>query len=1541
MVPSIAPGEAAVVLFVLISLGTISPAKRLINARWRRHANPDDIRYEDKDGIATKESTTQLSNQRPFIVIFLLSLCGLGLAFANLIVAAIRIHETKESASLGIWLLPPAWLLLLVQFADSLTQTNPVAKFDSVLWKQPTVLLIGAIAFSVLAGANVADVRRTSTTTILTGVQLPTLLALIAGIWCVERRPAVFDHDGKEIDREMTVSLWSRLRFIWAPEIMSEGAKEALESEDLPTMNHAIRSKEASTDFSAMALTDAQPLWIRIFWQFRVQLLRQWAAVLISNFFDVGPSFATLQLLQYMESRENADVRDPTAWKYVLMIGIATLSSTLVDSRIMWWERGYIVVALRSTLTSLVYRKLLRKKLSTDPPKAEGGDIEESGQDGPSKSEQDIINMFAVDCNQIAIFASESSQCVNIVGKMLVTVAFLWLLIGWESLCAGLLGIVVLFPINQYLAKRYGKKQKALMDIRDKRTTMTTEALHGIRQIKFSAAEDVWSNKLKTVREEELSVLWSSRLDNIYMTIGSEFTPIVLTALSLTTYSYIHGSLLPSVAFTAISLFLQLEGIVGRIPYLLVSVITAQVSADRIDKFLRAPEQEENTHPGEVISFHNASVTFPCDAQDAAADRFALRNVNLVFPNNALSIISGPTGSGKSLLLAAILGEVEVLGGYVHVPRDVCPQERFDNKATASNWILPTAMAFVSQTPWIENATIKNNILFGLPFDPVRYEKVLQACALTTDLALFEDGDETEVGAQGISLSGGQKWRLSLARAIYSRAGILIMDDVFSALDAHVGKHVYENAVMGELAVGRTRIVATHHVSLALSGAKYAVSLSADGTLKHAGSVDQLEANGELDSIQEPDNREVLIEEEEELTVPAASAPTAPKGPPKKLIEAEKRATGRVQMSVYSGYLKATGGWSFWIILSCLFALFQALILARNYWIRIWADAYGDEQGVTQYTSCPQHNNPQIQLAGYSTHTVCMSRSSSLPINVQNRSLWFYLGLYCVISTLSVIVAVSRVFNLYYGAVRASRRIFKDMLHSVFHAPLRWFDTVPTGRILNRFTGDFSLLDSQLPQMFYYFAITLWELVGILVAAIFISPFMVLVAIFLLASCAFIARSYLAAARNIRRIESNSKSPVISHFAASLTGLSTIRAFAKTEEFNKRMYDLIDAYAACTWYACYLGSWLHLHVGFVAALFPATVAAFVINTPGIDASLAGFALSFALSFTFLTAFTIQISTRVELFMNATERIFEYRDLRIENPDGASVRASWPETGRIEVDELEVGYAQGLPSILKGLTFTAEPNQRIGVVGRTGAGKSTLSLALFRFLDTRKGSVVIDGVDIANIRLHDLRTRLAIIPQDPVLFSGTIRSNLDPLNQYSDQEVREALARVHLIPSGSSTPLLKDDQGNNSGASSTIAASEQIGNTNIFQSLSSPVASGGSNLSQGQKQLLCLARAILSRPKILILDEATSAVDMETDILIQRSIREAFTNTTLLVIAHRLSTVADFDRILVMKDGVAAEFGSPAELVETEDGIFQDMVNKSGETEELRRMILGS
>jgi ABC-type multidrug transport system fused ATPase/permease subunit len=938
-------------------------------------------------------------------------------------------------------------------------------------------------------------------------------------------------------------------------------------------------------------------------------------------------------------------------------------------------------------------------------------------------SQQDVVNMFAVDCNAISIFGEQNTYYVNTAGKFIVTVAFLLVLIGWQSLCAGMVGIAVLFPINKVLAERYGKKQKTLMEIRDKRTAITTEALQGIRQVKFSATENQWVEKLEAVREEELSTLWKTRIDDLHMSIASEFTPIMLTALSLATYSWVHGNLLPSVAFTAISLFIQLEGLVSRIPFLMVAAINAKVSCDRIQNFLRLPEKPENTSPGESIYFHNASVSFPHDATDLITDQFTLRELNLQFPKNALSVISGPTGSGKSLLLAAILGEVELLSGYIQVPKS--SSQRFDSKATAADWIIPTAICFVSQTPWIENATIKDNILFGLLFNPIRYEKVVEACALSQDLGIFEDGDETEVGAQGISLSGGQKWRLTLARALYSRAGIMIIDDVFSALDAHVGKHIYDNAIMGELGEGRTRILATHHTSLCLPRAKYAVRLSATGILEHAGLLEDLRQDGGLDKILKADDtmEPKEVEEDEVLraehtngaaVIPSEDLAVAVKAAPKKLIEEEKRETGRVKTSVYTGYLHASGGWQFWSFLVLLYAVAQGFTLGRTYWVRIWASAYGQADTEAALSFVASHYPKSIQPRFYGQQPIGMFNftnpmnstlvSASFPIKTQNRSLWFYLGIYCFISTISVVFSISRLYMVYSGSIRASRSIFKAILHSVLRAPLRWLDTVPMGRILNRFTADFTSLDSSLAQNFYYFAGVVTNIVGILITSTFVSPFIILCAAVLLAACTIFARSYIAAARNTKRLDSTNKSPVISHFSASLSGLSTIRAFAKSSEFRSRMFTLIDTYAACSWYNYLFRSWLMIRIGVTASLFAATVASFVITKRGIDASLAGFALSFALNFGHSISWAISISTQMELDMNAAERIFEYRDLTTENQGGEEVRASWPEEGKVEVKDLELGYAEGLPSILKGLSFTAEKNQRIGVIGRTGAGK---------------------------------------------------------------------------------------------------------------------------------------------------------------------------------------------------------------------------------------------
>jgi ABC-type multidrug transport system fused ATPase/permease subunit len=417
-------------------------------------------------------------------------------------------------------------------------------------------------------------------------------------------------------------------------------------------------------------------------------------------------------------------------------------------------------------------------------------------------------------------------------------------------------------------------------------------------------------------------------------------------------------------------------------------------------------------------------------------------------------------------------------------------------------------------------------------------------------------------------------------------------------------------------------------------------------------------------------------------------------------------------------------------------------------------------------------------------------------------------------------------------------------------------------------------------------------------------------------------------------LESNAKSPVFEQFGSALTGVATIRAFSKTDTYVSRMFAKIDDHSTAFWYTWTFNRWMGLRMSLVGGLFATIVAVVIILLPGIDAALAGFALSFALDYGQVVIWTIRHYTNLELDMNAAERIIEYSNLPTESLDGADPPAHWPSEGRLEFHDLVVGYAADLPAVLKGLTFSVERNERVGVVGRTGAGKSSLTLALFRFLEAREGSVHIDGLDISKIKLQALRSRLAIIPQDPVLFSGTVRTNLDAFDGHSDSELREALERVHLVsPSALATP------GEPADGPPTPSSFDQ--NTNPFNSLASPITEGGLNLSQGQRQLLCLARAIVSRPKIMVLDEATSAVDMATDTLIQRSIREEFRDSTLMVIAHRLSTIADFDKILVLHDGKVAEYGTPRSLMEIEGGIFRGMVAESGEREKLEGLILGS
>ena len=894
------------------------------------------------------------------------------------------------------------------------------------------------------------------------------------------------------------------------------------------------------------------------------------------------------------------------------------------------------------------------------------------------------------------------------------------------------------------------------------------------------------------------------------------------------------------------------------------------------------------------------------------------------------SVIHGASGSGKTLVLSSIIGEANIESGSVYVPKILATP-------TSTQWMIPGAIAFVAQTPWLENATIRDNILFGLPHQGRRYQEAIEASALPEDLAIFPDGDMTEVGARGINLSGGQRWRMSLARAFYSRASILILDDIFSAVDTHVGKHILEKGLTGSICHGRTRILATHHTALCFPKASYIVELrdgsntnhiNAHGRRKeyrrnsddhiedrdkdHAFLPVELSANtssssksmddqgAEHPSVQRNPSQDVGAREGH-LSVPQCKNGQDPdqrtkidegnqaeiysdpqKSPlkPRKFVEEEFREHGDVRWAIYRKYLGASGGLWLWLPALVAIAASQLAILGRGWWMKVWTGTDG------------QASDPSVGPS----------------------KLGFFLAVYIIISLAAALLEILKCYLVYIGGLRASETLFSDLINRVLHAQTRWLDTVPLGRVLNRFTADFNSVDSKVPAENHALLSAVMSLVCVFIAGLLLSPFMAGPYLVLLAMSVYYTVQYIGAARELRRLEATARSPILDLFGNSMLGLDTIRAFGRSGDFTARMYARIDDWSKSTWAFWLITQWMSFRMGLMGTLFTVNVAIAIVVSDRVDAPLAGFALIFALNYSKGMEDTIKRSAAFQFNMNAIERIVEFSDMEIEDQTGHEPPASWPSNGRVEFENLEVGYTAELPPVLREFSAQIEPHQRIGVVGRTGAGKSSLTLALFRCLEARKGSITIDGIDISTLKLKQLRSRMTLIPQDPVLFSGNVRSNLDPFGQYTDAELCESLRHVHL-----SGDEIK------SGVSKA---------TSTFLDIDSPVHDGGQNLSQGQRQLLCLARACLTKSKIMVLDEATSAVDMATDKLIQVSLREQFAESTLIVIAHRLRTVADFDRILVMSEGRVEEFGSPEELMKRQ-GAFYRMILSDCNTQDSR------
>ncbi|KAJ4124263.1 hypothetical protein NW768_009622 [Fusarium equiseti] len=1174
-----------------------------------------------------------------------------------------------------------------------------------------------------------------------------------------------------------------------------------------------------------------------------------------------------------------------------------------------WYSLESLALPIRSQISGLIFGKvLLRKDIRTA-----GGDDSVSESDATSeedetslKSHQAIVNLVGIDTERLFYFLQYHFLIIAGVVKLIIFSIFLLRILGWLPLIAGIAAWALTLPFNTWFSGKVLAESRALMRHRDVKLSKISEVLTGLRQIKFSALEVQWEQKILALRQAELATLWKFFLADSGLFACWVISPILLAVAALTAYVLVHGTLLPSVAFVSIGIFNTLETTLGSLPELFTLGLDSLVSLKRISTYLDEPEKQTELLVGDRISFHNASVAWPSASEKPKEGDFALSKLSLSFPNHALSVVSGKVGTGKTLLLSAILGEADLLSGSIYVPRKQPIETR--------NWIIPGSIAYVSQTPWLENASLRDNILFGLPMDRSRYNKVLEACALREDLFLLQDGDDTEVGANGVNLSGGQKWRVTLARAVYSRAEILLMEDIFSAVDSHVGASIYDKCLTGNICQGRTRIVVTHHLGLVMPGASFFVELGDGGVLYSGPPKSQFElSDGQLDSSEvlgadaqdtaKVDHSSHHLSDRRQSSVSiirGENQPSKPEDTTKKFMQEETRQKGNVKGKVYLEYVKGSGGVRPWIICIAIYLAYQAGILGRAWVLRIW-------------TARSSAGGLHIAGSTFSTQQLLFRSSTQIELD---PDVIFYLKIYIAISVTTAAVGILRYLSSYYLAVRASKSLFEKMLFAVMHAPLRWLDTVHTGRILNRFTADFNIIDERIAMSWSMFFSHLLRLVSICIASCFASAYLIPPAVVLLAIGAVIGNRYLIASRPLKRLESNAKSPVFELFNTTLAGIATIRAFRKTQTYLEQMHSNLNAWTMSTFYIALANRWMSFRMALITAIFSITVG-IVIIAKSIDAALAGLALSFILDFSESLRWTIRSYGDMELEMNSMERVVEYINLETEYLGGLNAAAAWPSAGSLEVKDLEVAYASDLPPVLKGLSFKIRHGERIGVVGRTGAGKSSLTLALFRFLEARSGSIAIDGVDISMLKLTDLRSKMSIIPQHPVLFSGTIRSNLDPFGEYTDIQLYEVLVRVHLV-----------------GEADTSDSS-------IFNDLSSPISESGGNLSQGQQQLLCIARALLAASKIIVLDEATSAIDMATDVLIQKSIREWFTDRTMIVIAHRLSTVADFDKVLVLDGGRMVEFGTPRELWE-EGGTFRRMCKSAGGTEEenLRRVIMG-
>ncbi|XP_064301990.1 ATP-binding cassette sub-family C member 10 isoform X5 [Phalacrocorax carbo] len=1201
-----------------------------------------------------------------------------------------------------------------------------------------------------------------------------------------------------------------------------------------------------------------------------------------------GPLLLNL-LVNFMESQQ-----EPLSHGVLYALGLfaGSFLGALLRNQFSY-EVNKVTLMARAAIISAIYRKALRVS-STSLTRFTMGEI---------------VNFMSTDTSRLVNFCLSFHEVWSLPFQFGITLYLLYRQVGIAFL-GGLALALLLVPINKVIANRIMMNNKEMLKHKDTRVKLMTEFLCGIRVIKFYAWERHFSTRINACRAKELQKLRAVKyLDAVCVYLWAAL-PVVVSIAIFITYVLLGHQLTATKVFTALALVGMLILPLNSFPWVLNGTLEAKVSLDRIQRFLELVDQDlEAYYALDSPSGTAAAVEIKCAAfswapveEEGTREPFTrgtlqLHIENLSVRKGMLLGVVGKVGSGKSSLLAAITGEL--------INSPLLPFTHFWRACRQGGQVyvcdLEQGFGLATQEPWIQFTTVRENILFGREYDARLYEEVVEACALSEDLNILPAGDQTEVGENGVTLSGGQKARIALARAVYQDKELYLLDDPLAAVDADVANHLMWKCILGVLK-HKTRILCTHRTEF-LEKAD-ALLLVDNGRIVKTGPpadilplVEAFPKFKNMDKSQKhkaPDEQgqEEAIETEAEESIQTNHL----------IHKEEEKKEGAVAFQVYKAYWLAVGSC---LALSILFSLLlmQASRNISDWWLSHWISSISQRANTSAMVCSASPPSPELLLFSVVglispiqvLNTTPVPSSGSLDVN-------FYLIVYGSIAGANSLFTILRAFLFAYGTIRAATVIHNRLLQRILKATVTFFDTTPTGRILNRFSSDLYCVDDSLPFILNIFLANMYGLLGMLVIITYGLPWIVLVLLPLTALYFSIQRYYRRTSRELKRLYSVTLSPIYTHFSETLSGLSSIRAMRATQRFELENQLRLEQNQRCLFASNTAMQWLDIRLQMIGVAVVTAIAGIAIiqhqkrlGNPG----LVGLALSYALSVTNLLSGLISSFTATETMMVSVERTEEYTtDIPMESQDKlVQVAADWPSQGLVDFQQVVLAYRAGLPNALNGVNFTVYPGEKVGIVGRTGSGKSTLFLALFRMLELKSGRILLDGVDSQLVGLEELRSRLAIIPQDPFLFSGSIRENLDPQGKWTDAELHEVLEQCHL----------RD-------------AITQMGG------LDSELGERGKSLSVGQRQLVCLARALLTQAKVLCIDEATASVDQNTDQLLQQTIRQRFADKTVLTIAHRLNTILDSDRVLVMQAGRVAELDSPTRLSQKDGSLFQRLLH---------------